>query len=98
MMRHGWLGHVEALGQVARRHLLAPEQAQDFAAGRIGQGFEDRVVHSLVAARYLDSHRSIVGWNVFGKRGRMHGERWHGTCSRSLWNQFAARLTRMNVR
>jgi len=40
MVRHGGLGHVEALGQVASRHFAASQQAQYLAAGGVGDCLE----------------------------------------------------------
>src|SRR5450631_1573988 len=40
MVRHGRLGHVEALGEVAGGHLAAAQETEDLAAGRIGDCLE----------------------------------------------------------
>ena len=43
MVGHGGLGQIEAFGEVAGRHLAAAEEAEDLAAGRVGDGFEGLV-------------------------------------------------------
>ena len=40
VVRHGGFGHVEALGEVASRHLAATQEAENLAAGGVGDGLE----------------------------------------------------------
>ncbi len=59
VLRHGAKADVEAPGDVARGELLVPDQAQDFAAPRLGDDLEGIDVDILVRTEVTCRERTL---------------------------------------